>query len=200
LKAVITMHKLLSIVACAGLVAATLPARALSLVSTTANGNRVAASVAASPLPTIAADIGFADWNAVSLVFELSANDADGLAAFNAVIANSTTGRGLTALELTLDRGSFAQVGNVTPAFGAIAALVGDGQRQRISFEPAAHFGVDLGNPFAAPGQADWLLGLSGLQPGERFTLTVSAVPEPGGLALALLGIGVLATRRFARA
>ena len=191
------MHKLLSIMTCAGLLAPTLPARALTLVSTTANGNRVAATVATSHLPTIAADIGFADWNPVSLVFELSANDADGLAAFNAVISNSTAG--ITALELTLDRGSFAQVGNVTPAFGAIAALVGDGQRQRISFQPAEHFGVDLGNPFAAPGQADWLLGLSGVQPGERFTLTVSAVPEPGGLALALVGIGVLATRRFAR-
>lgn len=50
-----------------------------------------------------------------------------------------------------------------------------------MSFEPAEALGVDLGNPFFAAGQPAWLFGFAGMQSGERFTLTVFAVPEPSG-------------------
>lgn len=195
------MHKLLLTIACTAFSAATLPAHALTLVSTSANGNLAAARVDSGALPTIAADIGFTDFGPVSFQFELASADAGGLAGFNAVIAN-LIGRGIPALELTLDRGTFALLGSVTPAFSAVASMLGDVQRQRLSFVPAEAFGIDIGSPFAAAGAEDWLIGFAGMAAGERFTLTVSAVPEPSSWALALAGAGVLALvgrRRRAR-
>lgn len=196
------MHKLLfSTFACTVALAATLPAHALTLVSTSAHGNQAVARVDNAALPTIAADIGFAAFGPVSFEFELATADAGGLAGFNAVITN-LVGRDVSALELALDRGTFALAGSVTPAFGTVASIAGSEQRQRITFAPAESFGIDIGNPFSAAGGEDWLIGLAGLAAGERFTLTVSAVPEPHPWALALAGAGLLAgvwRRRGAR-
>ena len=193
------MHKLLSILACAGVAATALPSHALTFVSAAAQGNSVAAAVTDAFLPTIAADIGFAEFGTVSLTFQLSAADAGGLAAFNAVIDNLMVGRGIAGLELSLNRGTFELVGAVTPSFSAVASVLGTPQYQRISFAPAEVFGVDLGNPFAAAGQADWLFGFAGMQAGETFTLTVSAVPEPHVWTLMLAGVGMLALMRRPR-
>lgn len=123
------MHKLPSAIACAGLDATTLQSHALTLISTTANGNSAAATVSAASLPTIAANIGFNQFGAVSYVFELSAADADGLAAFNAVVTNVTIGPGIAGLELSTDEGTFALVGTIAPAFSAVASVMGDAQR-----------------------------------------------------------------------
>ena len=193
------MNKLLSILACAGGVVTALPVHALTLVSTTAQGNSVTAAVSAGFLPTITTDIGFVEFGTVSLTFRLSAADAGGLAAFNAVIGNLMPGRGIAGLELRLNRGTFELVGAVTPSFSAVVWVVGAPQQQRITFAPAEAFGIDLGNPFAAAGQADWLFGFAGMQADETFTLTVSAVPEPQVWALMLAGASVLVMMRRPR-
>lgn len=183
------MHKLLSTLACTAAMAATLPAQALTLVSISATDGSAAAGVDNAALPVIAADIGFTGLGTASFQFELAPADADATAAFNAVI---NIAREVPALELTLDRGSFALLGSVTPAFSAVGSMVGGAQWQRISLVPAEPFGIDIGNPFAAAGAENWLIGLAGMQSGDRFTLTVSAVPEPGSWALALAGASVL--------
>ena len=193
------MHKLFATFACTAALAATLPAHALTLVSIFApHGNQAAARVDNAALPTIAADIGFAAFGPVAFEFELATADVDGLAGFNAVITNRT-GSDISALELVLYRGTFALAGSVTPAFGTVASMTGGEQRQRITFAPAEPFGIDIGNPFSAAGGEDWLIGLAGLAAGERFTLTVSAVPEPSAWVLALAGAGLLAGVRRRR-
>lgn len=194
------MNKLLPVLAFAAMAATALPSHALTLLSTGANGNNVAATVTSEPLPSIAADIGFAAFSSVSLLFQLSAEDAGGLAAFNAVVENLMAAQGIAGLELSLSQGTFEVVGSVTPTFSAVASVLGTAQQQRIAFEPAEAFGLDIGNPFAAAGQADWLIGFSGMQAGDTFTLTVSAIPEPQGWALMLAGASLLLAIRRSRA
>lgn len=179
--------KLIRMAAVAAVLSPALPGFALTLISTTPGGHRASATVQTGALPTIASDIGFNGFGAVSFLFEIGSADVDRLAGFNAVIAR-TNGADISALQLSLDRGSFAWVGSVVPAFGVVDAIAGDSQRQRIGFAPAEPYGIDLGNPFSAAGAQDWLIGFAGMAAGDRFRLTVSAVPEPAAWALLLAG------------
>lgn len=182
------IFKLIRMAAVAAVLSPALPSFALTLISTTPGGHRASATVQTGALPTLASDIGFNGFGAVSFLFEIGSADAGGTAGFNAVIARSTGAADIDALQLTLDRGSFAFVGSVVPAFGTVASIAGDGQRQRISFAPAEPYGIDLGNPFSVAGAQNWLIGFAGMAAGDRFSLTVSAVPEPATWALLLAG------------
>jgi hypothetical protein len=91
-------------------------------------------------------------------------------------------------------------VGSVTRQFGGAASSVtGSGATRTVTFATEEFLDVELGNPLGQAGRQDWTLGQAGFQVGDRFSLTVSAVPEPGQYALllaGLAGIGWLARRR----
>ncbi len=69
-------------------------------------------------------------------------------------------------------------------------------------FAPVEPFGLDLGAPFGQAGTQDWLLGTAGMQAGDRFSVTISAVnavPEPASSALVLGALGALGAAGWRR-
>jgi hypothetical protein len=192
------MHKNLSRGAVARLLAATLlasacvgPASAASLVEFDARGNDLDTTGTRATL--LAATVGFRNGAAVDLTLEVDADDVGGWIAFDAILSDAGAGP-FSALDVWLDRGTFALVGDVTAQFGMIASVGGSDTAQRIRFDPAEPFGVDLGNPFSQAGPQSWLVGFDGLVAGDRVTLSLQAVPvpEPSSALLTLSGFAVL--------
>lgn len=190
------MHRILSRRAIARLLAAVLlvsagSASAASLVAFDARGNDLDTFGTGPTL--LAATVGFRNGAAVDLTLEVEADDVGGWMAFDAILSNAGVGP-FSALDVRLDRGSFALVGDVTAQFGGVGTVTGSAMSQRIGFDPAEPFGVDLGNPFSQAGPQSWLLGFDGLVAGDRVTLSLQAVPvpEPSTTLLTLAGFGVL--------
>jgi len=184
MKAAATLRAALAALGCA---AAVVPAHALSLVSATANAQVLNAAVVNGS--AIQADVGFRSAGTVSMVFELGAADVGGMVSFNSVVS-LLDGAELSLLSVTLDGGAdFAYVGSVTPGFGRVATQGGTNRAQFISFAPPETYRVDLGDPFAQPGTQDWLISFDTLGAGDRFALSISAVPEAGAGWLVMLGL-----------
>lgn len=117
---------------------------------------------------------------------------------FNALLLN-LTGEGLGGYVLSLSAGQFSGAGTVTRFFGGSTEVTGLGSgTMTLDFDTPEFFDVEVGDVFGAPGSANWLVDFSGLQVGDRVRLSVSAVPEPGTLALAatVLGLTLLGRRR----
>jgi hypothetical protein len=190
------MHGILSGRALARLLAAMLfvsagTVSAASLVASDARGNDLDTF---GTTPTLlAATVGFRNGAAVDLTLEVEADDVGGWIAFDAIVSNAGVGP-FSALDVRVDRGTFALVGDVTAQFGGVGAVTGSSRAQRIAFDPAEPFGVDLGNPFSQAGPQSWLVGFDGLVAGDRVTLSIQAVPipEPSTTLLTLAGCGVL--------
>ena len=190
------MHRILSLRALARLLAATLfisagTASAASIVASDPRGNDL--DTFGSTPTLLAATVGFRNGASVDLTLEVEADDVGGWIAFDAILSNAGVGP-FSALDVRVDRGTFALVGDVTAQLGGIGAITGSATAQRIAFDPAEPFGVDLGNPFSQAGPQSWLVGFDGLVSGDRVTLSLQAlpVPEPSTTVLTLAGVGVL--------
>ncbi len=197
------MHRILSRGAIARILAATLfasagSASAASLVAFDARGNDLDTFGTGPTL--LAVTVGFRNGAAVDLTLEVEADDVGGWIAFDAILSNVGVGP-FSALDVRMDRGSFALVGDVTAQLGGLGAITGSTLSQRIGFDPAEPFGVDLGNPFSQAGPQSWLVGFDGLVAGDRVTLSLQAVPvpEPSTTVLTLAGFGVLGAALRAR-
>jgi hypothetical protein len=179
--------------------AAALPAQALTFEGAVTQGATVAEDYSGIGLLAFNLDL----FNGAPAVLSWRIDDEDLLApiAFNAVIRN-LTGSGLKGVTLTLDRGAFATVGSVTRQFGGgTSAVSGSGATRTVTFTPEEFLDVELGNPLGGAGKTDWTLGQAGFNVGDRFSLTVTAVPEPTSLAMLLGGlaaVGAVARRRKA--
>lgn len=190
------MHRILSLRALARLLAATLfisagTASAASIVASDPRGNDL--DTFGSTPTLLAATVGFRNGASVDLTLEVEADDVGGWIAFDAILSNAGVGP-FSALDVRVDRGTFALVGDVMAQFGGVGAITGAAKAQRIAFDPAEPFGVDLGNPFSQAGPQSWLVGFDGLVAGDRVTLSLQAVPvpEPSTTLLTLAGFGVL--------
>lgn len=186
-----------TLIAAALALAAALPAQALTFEGAVVQGATAVNDYSAIGLLSFDLDLA----NGAPAVLSWRIDDEDLLApiAFNAVVRN-LTGAGLQGLTLTLDRGAFASVGSVTRQFsGEASSVTGSGATRTVTFASQEFLDVELGNPLGRAGAQDWTLGQAGFQVGDRFSLTVSAVPEPSQYALllaGLAGIGWVARRR----
>ena len=164
------------------------PASAITLESAVTQGGTVVADFSGVSLASF--DIDFANFGPAQLGFRVDAGDMDAPIALNAVLRNFT-GAGFSGFSLSLDRGSFTTIGSVTPQFGGTATTSVAGATANIGFSTLEFLDVEIGDALGTtPGATNWVLG--GLVAGDRFTLTVTAVPEPGTYALLLAGLGAL--------
>ena len=182
-----------TLIAAALALAAALPAQALTFEGAVTQGATVAADYSA--IGRLSFDLDLANGGPAVLSWRIDDEDLLAPIAFNAVVRNYT-GAGLQGLTLTLDRGAFASVGSVTRQFGDAAAVSGSGATRTVTFTPEEYLDIELGNALGGAGRQDWTLGQAGFQVGDRFSLTVSAVPEPASAALFLGGLALLGLRR----
>ncbi len=164
------------------------PASAVTLVGSTTQGGTVVTSFSGPSL--VSFDIDFANLAPAVLNFRVDAGDSAPIA-LDAMLRNFT-GSGLSGYTFTLSTGSFASAGSVTRQFGGTATTTVSGPSANISFSSLEFLDVEIGDALGStPGATDWRLG--GLAPGDAFTLTVTAVPEPGTTALWLAGLAAVA-------
>ena len=179
----------LNILALTALLYAAAPAQALTFEGAVTQGATVATDY--STIGQLSFDLDLANGSPAVLSWRVDDEDLLAPIAFNAVIRNYT-GAGLQGLVLTLDRGTFGSVGSVTRQFGGDWAVTGSGAVRTITFTPEDYLDVELGNALGGAGKTDWTLAQAGSQVGDRFSLTVSAVPEPSQVALLLAGLGAV--------
>lgn len=191
----IAMKHITATFAAALLALAAAPSSAITLEGALTQGGTVVTDFSGTGL--VSFDIDFANLAPVQLAFRVDAGDMAAPIALNALLRNFT-GAGFTGFSLALGRGSFAGIGSVTPQFGGSATVTAQGGLAQISLAAPEFLDLQIGNALGTtPGAVNWTLG--GLAAGDRFTLSVSAVPEPGRLSLMLAGLaslGFLAHRR----
>lgn len=139
----------------------------------------------------ISFDIDFLAVTSATLSYRIGADDLGAMGlGFNAILRN-LAGTGLGGYSFSLSTGSFDGTGSVTRTFGGDSQVTFNGGQATVSFSTPEFLDVEIGDPLGAgAGQTDW--GIDGLAVGDRLSITVSAVPEPGSYALLLSGLGVM--------
>lgn len=173
-------------------------AQALTLVSSSLNGNQIDTAFSTPELAAV--DIGFLAPGSIALQFEVDADDvARGSARFNSIVDN-LSGVGFGLLRISLDRGTLG-VGASESNDGMVEVASAGPQSVTLAFTPAMTTQAYLGDALLTGTAADWTLGLDALAAGDRITLTVTAaIPEPAPVALTLAGLALIALRRRRRA
>jgi hypothetical protein len=163
-------------------------ASAITLESAITQGGTVVTDYSGASL--VSFDIDFRSFAPAVIEFRVDSGDMLAPITLSAVLRNFT-GSGFSGFAFTLDRGVFASAGTVTPQFGGAANVLLDGNAATITFSALEFLDVEVGDAFGTtPGATNW--GLSNLMEGDRFTLSVTPVPEPGTVAMLLAGLGVL--------
>lgn len=192
------MKQLLPLIALLGATLVSSPASALSFEGAISQGATAVTPYVDTGL--ISFDIDFANTSSVSLDFRIDEEDLLQPLSLSAVLRN-LTGLGLNSYTLSLDKGAFSTIGSVTRQFGGTTQVTLSGnQVAQLNFNVPEYLDIELGNALGTTsGAFNWTL--TGLQAGDRVSLTVSvgAVPEPETIALMLAGLGVVGARRLQR-
>lgn len=176
------------ILAAAALAFFTAQASAITLEGAITQGGTVVTDFSGTSL--VSFDIDFANFAPVQIEYRVESGDMLAPISLSAVLRNFT-GSGFSGFQLSLDRGVFQSAGTVTPQFGGTALVELSGNTATISFSALEFLDTEIGNAFGTtPGATDWVLG--NLMAEDRFTLTVTAVPEPGTYAMLLAGLGLM--------
>jgi hypothetical protein len=172
------------------------PAQAVSLGTSTLNGNAIDTSFSTSSL--LAIDLSFINALPVGLSFTIDAEDINaGGIDFNAIV-REVSGSGIGSLRVTTSGAPISL--NV----GTVRASTVEGDLLSENFfvgAPVAEF--YLGNPLFEVGPTDWRIGFAGLSAGDSFTLDLAitpSVPEPSEWMMMLGGLGMIvlsASRRL---
>lgn len=179
-------------------------AAALAL-SGAANAALLTSSTGSNPVAdfssagSVAFNLDLEDFSSTTLNFELQADDLQGPLSFDALVSN-LAGAELNGFTFILQGIRFAGAGTVTPSFGSVGSVEAGASAAVIRFATSEYDQFQFGDVFGGPGQADWLLDTTGLQAGDRFSITAT-VPEPSTAALVLpmlcLGLVAAARRRM---
>ncbi|HEY1091541.1 MAG TPA: PEP-CTERM sorting domain-containing protein [Burkholderiaceae bacterium] len=165
------------------------PAGAVTFESALTQGSTVVADYAGPRL--ISFDIDFGNLSAAEVEYRIDDGDIGAPIDFKAILRNFS-GSGFTGFTITLSEGSFGTLGSVTRQFGGTAQTFGSGNTATIMFNTPEFLDVEFGNALGTtPNAANWTL--LGLHAGDRITLTVTPVPEPGTYALMFGGLALLA-------
>lgn len=145
---------------------------------------------------SVAFNLDLENFSSTTLSFELQADDLQGPLSFDALVRN-LAGADLNRFTFSLQGIRFAGAGTVTPSFGSIKAIDAGDTVAMIDFATPEYAEFQFGDVFGNAGQADWLLDTTGLQVGDRFSITAT-VPEPSSAALVLpmLCMGLVAAAR----
>jgi hypothetical protein len=176
----------LLLASCAALLASA-PARAISIGTVNGNGNVVDTSFSSASMLSISIDA--LNNQPVSVQVLTSAGDPAVLP-LNGLLRN-LIGLGVPQVDLMLSGASFANMGTATGSFGGVATVSGGGMQAQIRLAPAENFEMAFGDWFLDGAGSDFGINLAGNN--GAFTLTVSAVPEPGAWALWAAGLAFVA-------
>jgi hypothetical protein len=185
-----------TLLALAAAAALALPAHAARFTGVATDGPVVAEDYSDDGL--ISFDLDFLSMTTATLSYHIGEADLGGMGvSFNAVLRN-LAGMGFSGYKLSLNTGSFDPIGTVTRQFGGEATVSFGDTMATVHFDTPEFLDVEVGDPLSSGlNQVDW--AISGLNAGDRLSITVSAVPEPGTYAMLLAGLGVvtlLARRR----
>lgn len=157
-----------------------------------------------SGLDTISFDIDYASNTPVSISLVRQAGDTANAISLSSII-NNLSGFGWSALQVEVSgNATLAQVGTAFGYAGLTEAATHTVEGiTRIVFSLPETAGVEIGNPFGALGVDPWVIDVSGLAAGGRFSIefapSVAEVPVPAAAWLmgsALFGLGTLRRRR----
>lgn len=161
------------------------PALALTFEGATTQGATVATPYVGNSL--ISFDLDFANAVPATLEFRIDEEDLLQPIAFNAILRNYT-GRGVEGYALSIDKGRFETVGTVVRQFAGSTQVSANAGLATLYFNTPEFLDIEIGNALGTTlGAVNWTL--SGLQAGDRISLTVSAVPEASTVALLLAGL-----------
>ena len=145
----------------------------------------------------ISFDLDFASLGTTTLRYVVEAADLGSLS-FNALLINriGLGGVGVTGYRVDIGAGLFASVGTAYREFSESYARVDfNGSSAVVDFGTPEFYDVRLGDPKGYAGNVNW--SITGLNAGDVLNISVTAVPEPEGLAMLLAGLGAVAA--FAR-
>lgn len=182
--------RLLQLAAAATVALCALPAQALTVVDVQANGHRVSTDFVGAGLAGLDVGLLSTGTGPVRVTLALDAGDIGQSLFFNAIV--SLLDQSAPAVTVTLDGASFAAFGSATALGAGVQLLPGLDARSATAAAALVSTEFYLGNPLLEGG-TDWRIDLANAQAGDRFSITISAVPEPGTWALMLGGLGAVA-------
>ena len=177
----------ISALAALALAATAATAQAYTIDAITDNGNVVDTSFATGSMLSIGID--GRNFQPVTLTLGVQPRDPEVLP-FNALWRN-LVGLGVPQIDLVLQGATFATLGGAAGTFGTQAVVSGGPGLATIRLVPPENVEVAIGDWFLDGARADFGINLADATP--SFTLTVSAVPEAGTLALWASGLALMA-------